>query len=140
MEHMAVGLRGHGDIATWSLEDTTHFVACQHVDEHCGHGGLVGAGLCLFKNRTAIKWRTVVGAFALQLGLGAFVLMVPWGQALLSSMTDGVNNLLGYGNAGIDFLFGGLTGEGLDSCSPSRCCQSSCFSPRSLPSFTTWVS
>ena len=73
---------------------------------------LLGLAYAFSKDRNAIRWRTVVGAFALQLGLGAFVLMVPWGQALLSSMTDGVNNLLGYGNAGIDFLFGGLTGEG----------------------------
>jgi CNT family concentrative nucleoside transporter len=77
-----------------------------------GMAVLLGLAYAFSKNRTAIKWRTVVGAFALQLGLGAFVLRVPWGQALLSSMTDGVNNLLGYGNAGIDFLFGGLTGEG----------------------------
>ena len=77
-----------------------------------GMAVLLGLAYAFSKNRTAIKWRTVVGAFALQLGLGAFVLMVPWGQALLSSMTDGVNNLLGYGNAGIDFLFGGLTAEG----------------------------
>ena len=77
-----------------------------------GMAVLLGLAYAFSKNRTAIKWRTVAGAFALQLGLGAFVLMVPWGQALLSSMTDGVNNLLGYGNAGIDFLFGGLTGEG----------------------------
>ena len=77
-----------------------------------GMAVLLGLAYAFSKNRAAIKWRTVVGAFALQLGLGAFVLMVPWGQALLSSMTDGVNNLLGYGNAGIDFLFGGLTGEG----------------------------
>ena len=77
-----------------------------------GMAVLLGLAYAFSKNRTAIKWRTVVGAFTLQLGLGAFVLMVPWGQTLLSSMTDGVNNLLGYGNAGIDFLFGGLTGEG----------------------------
>ena len=77
-----------------------------------GMAVLLGLAYAFSKNRTAIKWRTVAGAFALQLGLGAFVLMVPWGQALLSSMTDGVNNLLGYGNAGIDFLFGGQTGEG----------------------------
>ena len=77
-----------------------------------GMAVLLGLAYAFSKNRTAIKWRTVAGAFVLQLGLGAFVLMVPWGQALLSSMTDGVNNLLGYGNAGIDFLFGGLTGEG----------------------------
>ncbi len=77
-----------------------------------GMAVLLGLAFAFSKNRTAIKWRTVAGAFALQLGLGAFVLMVPWGQVLLSSMTDGVNNLLGYGNAGIDFLFGGLTGDG----------------------------
>ena len=70
-----------------------------------GMAVLLGLAYAFSKNRTAIKWRTVVGAFTLQLGLGAFVLMVPWGQALLSSMTDGVNNLLGYGNAGICLLY-----------------------------------
>lgn len=65
----------------------------------------------LSRNRKAIQWRTIAGAFALQFGLGAFVLKVPWGQKMLSSMTDGVNNLLNYGNEGINFLFGGLTSE-----------------------------
>lgn len=67
----------------------------------------------LSRNRKAIRWRTIGGAFALQFGLGAFVLKVPWGQKMLSSMTDGVNNLLNYGNEGINFLFGGLTSEGV---------------------------
>tara|TARA_B110000003_G_scaffold18982_2_gene18521 strand:- start:7855 stop:9081 length:1227 start_codon:yes stop_codon:yes gene_type:complete len=67
----------------------------------------------LSRNRKAIQWRTIAGAFALQFGLGAFVLKVPWGQKMLSSMTDGVNNLLNYGNEGINFLFGGLTSEGV---------------------------
>ena len=76
-----------------------------------GMAVLLGLAYAFSRNRSAIRWRTVLGAFALQFGLGAFVLKVPWGQALLSSMTDGVNNLLAYGDAGIGFLFGGLTGE-----------------------------
>ena len=40
------------------------------------------------------------------------LLKVPWGQALLASMTEGVNQLLSYGDA-IGFLFGGLVAEGI---------------------------
>ena len=74
---------------------------------------LLGLAFGLSRNRKAIQWRTIGGAFALQFGLGAFVLKVPWGQKMLSSMTDGVNKLLDYGNEGINFLFGGLTSEGV---------------------------
>lgn len=76
-------------------------------------GVLLGIAYAFSRNRGAISWRTVAGAFAIQLGLGAFVLKVPWGQALLASMTEGVNQLLSYGDAGIGFLFGGLVGEGV---------------------------
>jgi CNT family concentrative nucleoside transporter len=78
-----------------------------------GMGVLLGLAYAFSRNRGAISWRTVLGAFAIQLGLGAFVLKVPWGQALLASMTEGVNQLLSYGDAGIGFLFGGLVGEGV---------------------------
>ncbi|MGB1385047.1 MAG: Na+ dependent nucleoside transporter N-terminal domain-containing protein, partial [Flavobacteriales bacterium] len=78
-----------------------------------GMGVLLGIAYAFSRNRGAISWRTVAGAFAIQLGLGAFVLKVPWGQALLASMTEGVNQLLSYGDAGIGFLFGGLVGEGV---------------------------
>jgi len=78
-----------------------------------GMGVLLGIAYAFSRNRGAISWRTVLGAFAIQLGLGAFVLKVPWGQALLASMTEGVNQLLSYGDAGIGFLFGGLVGEGV---------------------------
>jgi len=74
-------------------------------------GVLLGIAYAFSRNRSAVRWRTVLGAFAIQLGLGAFVLKVPWGQALLASMTEGVNQLLGYGDAGIGFLFGGLVSE-----------------------------
>ena len=78
-----------------------------------GMAVLLGLAFGLSRNRKAIQWRTIGGAFALQFGLGAFVLKVPWGQKMLSSMTDGVNKLLDYGNEGINFLFGGLTSEGV---------------------------
>src|SRR5690554_4564310 len=58
--------------------------------------------------RSRIKWRTVVGAFALQVGLGAFVLYVPFGQDVLLSMSNGVANVIGYADAGFEFLFGDI--------------------------------
>ena len=74
---------------------------------------LLGLAYAFSKNRSAISWRTVAGAFALQFGLGAFVLCVPWGQSLLSSLTEGVNGLLNYANEGISFLFGELVGDSI---------------------------
>ena len=78
-----------------------------------GMGVLLGMAYAFSRNRKAISWRTVAGAFAIQFGLGAFVLKVSWGQQLLASMTEGVNQLLSYGDAGIGFLFGGLVAEGI---------------------------
>ena len=78
-----------------------------------GMGVLLGMAYTFSRNRQAISWRTVAGAFAIQFGLGAFVLKVSWGQQLLASMTEGVNQLLSYGDAGIGFLFGGLVAEGI---------------------------
>lgn len=78
-----------------------------------GMAVLLGMAYLFSKNRQAISWRTVAGAFAIQFGLGAFVLKVSWGQKLLASMTEGVNQLLSYGDAGIGFLFGGLVAEGI---------------------------
>lgn len=62
----------------------------------------------LSTQRSAIRWQTVVIAFALQAGIGGFVLFVPWGKQLLSSMAGGVGELLGYSRVGIEFLFGSL--------------------------------
>lgn len=59
-------------------------------------------------NRSGINWRTVSGAFAIQLILGAFVLYVPFGQDLLFSVAQGVSKVIGFTNAGIQFMFGGL--------------------------------
>ncbi|MDZ7871397.1 MAG: NupC/NupG family nucleoside CNT transporter [Rheinheimera sp.] len=57
-------------------------------------------------HRQAIKWRTVGGAFAIQLAIGAFVLYVPAGKDVLISVSNAVGAVIGYANEGILFLFG----------------------------------
>src|SRR5215210_1661812 len=62
----------------------------------------------LSSNRRAIRPRVVAAAFALQAGFAAIVLYFPPGNYALQSAARGVENLLGYAKAGIDFLFGPL--------------------------------
>ena len=62
----------------------------------------------LSSNRRAIRLRVVAAAFALQAGFAAIVLYFPPGNAALQGAAHGVENLLGYARAGIDFLFGPL--------------------------------
>ncbi|MFM5895079.1 MAG: NupC/NupG family nucleoside CNT transporter [Novosphingobium sp.] len=62
----------------------------------------------LSSNRKAISLRVTGAAFALQAGFAALVLITPWGRAVIGAMSSGVTNLLGYAQAGIDFLFGNL--------------------------------
>ncbi|MCL6270661.1 NupC/NupG family nucleoside CNT transporter [Sansalvadorimonas sp. 2012CJ34-2] len=69
---------------------------------------LLGLALLLSDNRKSINWRTVGGAFSIQAGLGAFVLYIPAGQATLTAISGGVQNIINYANAGIGFLLGGL--------------------------------
>ncbi|MEW6576445.1 MAG: NupC/NupG family nucleoside CNT transporter [Pseudomonadota bacterium] len=69
--------------------------------------------LLLSSNRKAIRPRVVLSAFALQAGLAALVLYVPWGNRVLQGAATGVSNLLGYANEGTKFLFGGLATDPL---------------------------
>ncbi|WP_163557781.1 NupC/NupG family nucleoside CNT transporter [Halomonas sp. NO4] len=69
---------------------------------------LIAIALIFSYDRRAIRLRTVVGAFAIQAGIGAFVLYVPAGQAVLKSVSDAVSQVVLYANDGIDFLFAGL--------------------------------
>ncbi|MBY5992716.1 NupC/NupG family nucleoside CNT transporter [Ferrimonas balearica] len=62
----------------------------------------------LSNNRSAINWRTVGGAFAIQASLGAFVLYVPIGKDILGGISEAVSSVIGYANDGIGFLFGDL--------------------------------
>lgn len=79
--------------------------------------GLVGMivllliAVLLSSNRKAINLRTVVGAWLIQVGIGALILYVPVGRRVLLAMSEGVANVIAYGNAGISFLFGGLVSD-----------------------------
>ncbi|WP_349918660.1 NupC/NupG family nucleoside CNT transporter [Aeromonas veronii] len=64
------------------------------------------------ENRRAIRWRTVLGALALQTGFAALVLYFPPGQLLLGAMSNGVSALLGFADNGIRFVFGDLASNG----------------------------
>ena len=65
----------------------------------------------LSSDRGAIRVRTVVGAFLVQAGLGAFVLYFPLGQRALVAVTRVVQAVMDSAQAGMDFLFGGLVGD-----------------------------
>jgi concentrative nucleoside transporter, CNT family len=69
---------------------------------------LLAIALLLSSNRRAIRLRVVGAAFALQAGIATLVLYVPAGKAVIEAMARGVTNLLGYAQAGIDFIFGPL--------------------------------
>ena len=76
--------------------------------------GLIGVFLILFiawifsENKKAIRPRTVIVCFALQIAIAVLVLYVPFGQKLLTGMSDKVTTLLSYADAGIGFIFGDL--------------------------------
>lgn len=78
---------------------------------------LVGMAVLIFiavlfsSDRRAIKLRTVVGAFIIQVLIGALVLYVPVGRKILLAMSDGVASVIGYGQKGMDFIFGGLVSD-----------------------------
>ncbi|EPU3935811.1 NupC/NupG family nucleoside CNT transporter [Morganella morganii] len=78
---------------------------------------LVGMAVLIFiavlfsSDRRAIKLRTVTGAFIIQVLIGALVLYVPVGRKILLAMSDGVASVIGYGQKGMDFIFGGLVSD-----------------------------
>lgn len=69
---------------------------------------ILGIALACSSNRRAIRLRVVGAAFALQAGLAVLVLHVPLGKAAIAALASGVSHLLGYAQAGVDFLFGNL--------------------------------
>ncbi|WP_404983635.1 NupC/NupG family nucleoside CNT transporter [Cobetia marina] len=72
---------------------------------------LLGIAFLLSENRRAISLRTVLGAFAIQALLGAFVLYVPAGKSMLLGLSEGVQAVMSSANVGMDFLFGGLVSD-----------------------------
>lgn len=73
-----------------------------------GMATLILIAVLFSSNRKSIRLRTVGGAFAIQAAIGAFVLYIPFGQAVLATISEGVSQVIVYANDGIDFLFGDL--------------------------------
>ena len=69
---------------------------------------LLALAYAISDNRRLISPRTVLAALATQIGIGALILFVPAGRAVLSAAAIGVNHVIDYGNAGIGFVFGAL--------------------------------
>ncbi|MFK7850463.1 MAG: NupC/NupG family nucleoside CNT transporter [Akkermansiaceae bacterium] len=80
--------------------------------------GLLGIAvlLCtaylLSNNRKAIRWRTVCIAFSLQIFIGFLVFAVPAGREVLQWASERINDAIGAGKEGVDFLFGPLSADG----------------------------
>lgn len=69
---------------------------------------ILALAFLLSSNRRAIRLRVVAAAFALQAGFAALVLYVPIGNRMLQGAAGGVEGLLGFARAGVQFLFGPL--------------------------------
>jgi len=78
------------------------------VNSLIGIALILAIAVALSADRKAIRLRVVAAAFALQAGLAALVLYVPAGNYALQAVSSGVSALLGYAQAGTDFLFGPL--------------------------------
>lgn len=74
---------------------------------------ILAIAVALSADRRAIRPRVVGAAFALQAGIAVLVLYVPWGKRILQFLSGGVADLLGYANAGTNFLFGALATDPL---------------------------
>ncbi len=79
--------------------------------------GLIGVVVIILiavifsRNRRAINFRIVLSAFGLQVAVAFFVLYTSIGKTIISAMSLGVTNILGYANDGIDMVFGELAGD-----------------------------
>ncbi len=76
-----------------------------------GMMALLLIAVLLSSNRRAINLRTVLGAWLIQVGIGALILYVPAGRRVLLAMSEGVSKVISYGNDGISFVFGGLASD-----------------------------
>ncbi|HMT44071.1 MAG TPA: nucleoside transporter C-terminal domain-containing protein [Chakrabartia sp.] len=73
-----------------------------------GIAAIIAIAVLFSSNRRHIRLRVVGAAFALQAAIAVLVLYTPWGKAAIGTLSEGVANLLGYAQAGTNFLFGNL--------------------------------
>ncbi|MDF2035651.1 NupC/NupG family nucleoside CNT transporter [Cytobacillus oceanisediminis] len=77
-----------------------------------GVASVLGLAFLLSSNRKAINLRTILGGLAIQFAFAFAVLKWDLGKKALEKLTFAVNDIVGYANEGINFLFGGLFQEG----------------------------
>jgi CNT family concentrative nucleoside transporter len=65
------------------------------------------------KNRRAIDWTTVAWGLGLQVVFAVIVLKTAVGQAVFSTLGNGINHLLGFAGVGAAFVFGPLGDSGV---------------------------
>lgn len=70
---------------------------------------IIGIAIVFSSNRRRINLRIVGSAFALQAAIAAFVLYLPFGKKMIQGLTNGVQAIVEYSQAGINMVFGDLT-------------------------------
>ncbi|WP_238191821.1 NupC/NupG family nucleoside CNT transporter [Paenibacillus sp. L3-i20] len=82
----------------------------QYIWGVLGISGIFLIAFAFSKNRKAIKPRTVIGAFAIQLIFAFIVLKWEFGKKMFEYVALVVQKVIDSSNAGIQFLFGGILG------------------------------
>ncbi len=77
-----------------------------------GYCALVAFAWLCSSSRKDINWRTIAAAIAIQFSFGALVLFVPVGKMALGKLSELVAAIIGFGDDGIEFLFGDLSNSG----------------------------
>lgn len=67
----------------------------------------------LSTNRRAVRPRTVLTALGIQILLAVLIMYLPAGRRALDAAVRGVGHVIGYANAGIEFVFGTAIGTSL---------------------------
>src|SRR5688500_6569069 len=69
---------------------------------------LVGIAWLFSNNKKAVDWRLVITGVTLQIAFAALVLLVPGGRDVFDALGRGFVKILGFVNAGSNFIFGSL--------------------------------
>ncbi len=69
---------------------------------------LIGIAWLFSNNKRSVDWRLVLTGVSLQIAFAALVLLVPGGKDVFDALGHGFVRILGFVNAGSNFIFGGL--------------------------------
>ena len=69
---------------------------------------LIGLAWLFSNNRKSVDWRLVATGVGLQIAFAALVLLVPGGRDVFDALGHGFVKILGFVNAGSNFIFGSL--------------------------------